>query len=203
MKTNLRLAIRGILFMLVLSGSAFAQTNSQPLKHKLETLHGTYSDQIAVDWGRGTYGKSVFTFNNGHWTLHFTLALDSLLKNPVFVFRTVGFYKVIEPNSSLPNTFNAIFYEDKKWVTLKTSDPKLAEAFGLSSCGLLPNIEKDISETGCSLWKPVKACNEDHDLLSLDSEGRLYFGLRPPDNDMCTPEKRPKTLYLPVIKQKN
>ncbi len=170
-------------------------------KKALQNLKGTYKDPKAVDWGRGTFGTREFTFNKGKWTLNFILALDPEMKNQVFVFRTMGTYQVLDKSATVPDAYNALFLEDKKFVTLKTGDAQLAQAFGLAQCNFVKDVEKDISITGCSLWKSVKECNQDHDLLSLDKEGKLYFGLRPPDNNMCSAEKRPTQLYVPVVKQ--
>jgi len=180
---------------------AFSFTPSSDSKKQLQNLSGTYADPVGVDWGRGTYGTRVFTFDKGRWTLKFTLALDPQMKNEVFVFRTVGSYQVLNPSSTVPGAFNALFLEDKKFVTLKTTDSNLAKAFGLGECGFVTDIEKDISATGCALWKSVSECNEDHDLLKLDEDGNLYFGLRPADNNMCTADKRPTKLTPPVGKQ--
>lgn len=191
--------------LVLMLATSFTAEKSKPtaenLKQLLENLNGTYKDRKAVDWGRGTYGAREFTFNKGKWTLSFVLSLDPEMKNQVFIFRTEGEYKVLEPSATVPDAYNTLFIEKKKFVTLKTADTKLAQAFGLSSCGLIQNREKDISQTGCSLWKSVKECNEDHDLLSLDKDGKLYFGLRPQDNDMCSADKRPTQLYIPVEKQ--
>ncbi|MBX9768039.1 MAG: hypothetical protein K2X47_12270 [Bdellovibrionales bacterium] len=167
---------------------------------KLASLSGSYKSIKAEDWGRGTFGRREFTFDEGKWTLKFTLALDSEMKVPVFEFRTFGTYKVLDKSKIVPNTYNALFLEDKKFVTLRTGDPHLVKNFGLADCGLQNDVEKDISITGCAGWKPVAICHEDHDLLSLDKNGNLYFGLRPADNDMCTPEKRPTKLIYPVVK---
>jgi hypothetical protein len=176
--------------------------SKKDMKQMLKELNGTYQDVAAVDWGKGTFGVRRFTFNKGKWTLHFTLALDPAMKNQVFVFSTTGSYKVLDKSPLVANAYNALFLEDKKFVTLKTADEKLIQGFGLTLCGLVKDIEKDISITGCSLWKPVKECNEDHDLLSLDKEGKLYFGVRPPDNNMCSAAKRPTQLNVPVVKIK-
>jgi len=171
------------------------------LKQRLQTLSGTYADAKPYAYGQA-WGQRVFTFNKGKWTLVFTLALDPELKMKVFEFRTIGNYKLQEKSVSVANTYNAVFYEDKKFVTVKTTDQNLINAFGFAPCQITPNIEKDISENGCSAWKSVKACPGDYDLLSLDDEGKLYFGERPADNDMCSPEKRPTTLTPPVVKVK-
>lgn len=179
---------------------ALAFTPVTSPRKTLENLSGTYVDPKAVDWGRGTFGTRVFTFDKGKWTLVFTLALDPQMTNQVFVFRTVGSYKVLDKSAVVPNAYNALFLEDKKWVTLKTANKQLAQGFGLDQCDFEIDQEKDISLSGCSLWKPVRECNQDHDLLALDKNGKLYFGLRPADNDMCTADKRPTKLNLAVVR---
>lgn len=171
----------------------------QDLKFRLENLSGTYADSKPYPYGQA-WGQRIFTFNKGKWTLKFTLALDPDLKMPVFEFRTFGSYAVLEKSKSLADTHHALFLEDKKFITLKTTDANLINAFGFASCGLTKDVEKDISDEGCSAWQAVSICNQDHDLLGLDKEGKLYFGERPADNNMCTPEKRPTKLTPPVIK---
>ncbi len=122
------------------------------------------------------------------------------MKNQIFVFRTVGTYSVLDKSKVVDGAYNALFIENKKFVTLKTDIPDIIQGFGFSGCDLTKNVEKDISESGCSLWKSVADCSEDHDLLKMDVDGKLYFGVRPLDNDMCTAEKRPKSLTPAVVK---
>jgi hypothetical protein len=174
---------------------------AETLKGKLENLSGTYADAKPYAYGQA-WGQRVFTFDKGKWTLVFTLGLDPELKMKVFEFRTVGTYRLLEPSQVVANTYHAVFYEDKKFVTVRTTDQNLINAFGFAPCQMTPNVEKDISDNGCAAWKSVKACPGDYDLLSLDKEGKLYFGARPADNDMCSPEKRPTQLTPPVVKQK-
>lgn len=168
---------------------------------RLETLSGTYASVGPEDWGRGTYGRRVFTFDQGKWTLRFTLALDPGMANKLFEFRTRGTYRVLGASPAVPTAHEALFYEDAKFVTLHATDEGLVRGFGLAACGLTPGVEKDISKTGCALWKPVAVCREDHDLLALDADGGLSFGVRPPDNDMCTADKRPTRLLPAVVKR--
>jgi hypothetical protein len=96
------------------------------LKYNLEHLSGTYADATPYNYGKA-WGKRVFTFNKGKWTLVFTLGLDLELKMQVFQFRTFGTYKVQEKSTKVVDTYNAIFYEQKKFLTLKTSDENLIE----------------------------------------------------------------------------
>lgn len=175
------------------------QSPIDEMKNTLEKLSGTYKDIEPYAYGNA-FGQRIFTFDKGNWTLEFTLGLDPNLENQVFQFRTYGSYKIVDASTIVEDAYNAEFGEDKKFVTLKTDNPQLIEAFGFSSCGLIPFVEKDISENGCSLWKPVSECPIDYDLLSLDENGLLYFGQRPADNDMCSEDKRPTSLTPAVTK---
>ncbi|NET31683.1 MAG: hypothetical protein F6K19_06740 [Cyanothece sp. SIO1E1] len=191
----------GTLILSLLSCS-MTKTNSTELsvKERLEQLSGTYLDLVPYNYGQA-FGQRVFTFDNGKWTLRFTLGLDPQLQQKVFQFRTFGTYEVLDKSLLVPTAYNALFLEEKKFLTLLTDNQDLIGAFGLGNCQLEQGKEKDISEDGCALWAAVEVCQEDHDLLALDAEGLLYFGVRPPDNNMCTADRRPITLTPPVSKQ--
>lgn len=179
-----------------------AQAQTVPVKAEtLTQLSGIYADPASYEYGKGVYGRRVFSFNHGTWSLHFTLSLDPAQKVLVFEYRCVGTYTLLAPSEQVKNAWNALFYTDKKYVTLRTPDAKLAEAFGLAACDLKVGEEKDVSDVGCAGWRPVRDCREDHDLLAWDKQGRLYFGVRPRDNNMCTPDKRPTAFTPPVVKQ--
>lgn len=170
-----------------------------PTHKRLATLQGTWADAPTGYAYGEAFGHRTFTFENGRWTLTFTLALDPQFKAPVFEFRTHGRYDVLGPSKVVADAYDAVFTEDAKFLTLRTADPKLAEAFGFTPCNLTPNVEQDVSVTGCLGWRPVSVCNADHDLLALTKEGGVQFGVRPRDNDLCTADKRPTTLTPPVI----
>jgi hypothetical protein len=166
-------------------------------RRQLATLAGIYASPTAEPW-YGAWGRREFGFRDGSWTLVFTLALDPAMERPVFRFRTGGPYQLLGHSAAVPGAFEAVFFEDSKHVTLLATDTAVAAAFGLAGCGLAPGIERDISEQGCAGWRPVATCREDHDLLALDADGGLRFGVRPRDNDMCTPDRRPTALLPPV-----
>lgn len=166
---------------------------------ELESLNGAYESPAPEAW-YGGYGTRSFHFHDGAWGLVFTHALDPEMKIQTFRFRTEGPYRIGEASTTVPGAFEAVFFEDAKYVTLLTADPALVEAFGMAGCGLKTGVEVDISATGCAAWKPVSVCREDHDLLALSTDG-LHFGVRPEDNDMCTAERRPTALLPAVVKQ--
>ena len=184
----------GVLFSAVVSAAP------PPDRVALERLSGTYASSAPERWGEA-WGTREFSFERGAWSLRFVLALDPQMAMPVFEFRTHGPYQVLAASRQVPGAFDAVFFEDAKYVTLRTADAKLAAAFGLAGCGLTPGVEKDISMAGCAAWKPVAQCREDHDLLALAADGGLHFGVRPRDNDMCAAGKRPAALLPAVIKR--
>jgi hypothetical protein len=165
----------------------------------LRRLSGTWRSTGPERWGEA-WGWREFTFDRGRWSLRFTLALDPQAQAKVFEFRTGGSYQVLRPSAAVPGAWDALFNEEAKFVTLHALDAGLVQAFGLAGCALVAGVEKDISRAGCANWKPVAQCGEDHDLLALDADGGLRFGVRPDDNDMCTADKRP-TALLPAVRR--
>jgi hypothetical protein len=172
---------------------------AQAPRGTLETLTGTYASPAPEPW-YGGHGTRRFTFGNGQWSLIFAHALDAQMQRPTFRFRTEGPYRIGAPSAAVPGAFEAVFFEDVKFVTLLTDDAALIRALGFEGCGLIPHQEVDISVTGCANWKPVAQCREDHDLLALDATG-LRFGVRRRDNDHCTAANRPTALLPAVVRQ--
>ncbi|MEM9987765.1 MAG: hypothetical protein AAF804_21965, partial [Bacteroidota bacterium] len=164
-------------------------------------LSGTYADVEPFPYD-GAWASREFQFQDGKWSLVFTMGLDPKLENQAFRFRMFGRYEVQNPSSVVAGAFETLFWEDKILVTILTEDEAIVADFGLADCALGYQTETDISATGCAFWAPLTECNQDHDLVRMDKVGRLYFGERPDDNNMCTPDRRPTKLTLPVSKVK-
>lgn len=173
-----------------------AAAESAPDRAALQSLHGTWSSPAPEPW-YGGWGTRRFTFENGHWSLVFHHALDQAMTRPTFTFRTHGPYRIGAESAAVPGAFEGVFLEDVKLVTLRTTDAEVLRAFRFEGCGLVAGVEVDISARGCAGWRPVAECREDHDLLAQSPQG-LHFGVRPRDNDMCTPDRRP-TALLPAV----
>jgi len=114
-----------------------------------------------------------------------------------FQFHTGGDCTITGP-STVPGAFEATFEEDWKHLTQLTTIPEVVAGLGLTDCGLTPNLEADISAEGCAAWPSVADCGQDFDLLAMDANG-VYFGVRPDDNNMCSPDGRPTALLMPVV----
>ncbi|NKX43349.1 hypothetical protein [Roseicyclus persicicus] len=162
----------------------------------IRDLNGTFRSAAPEPW-YGGFGTREFVFADGQWQLTFTHALDPAMTLRTFQFRTGGRYEVGAPVAAVPGTFEGNFEEAWKHVTLLTPDAGIAAAMGMADCGLTVNLETDISATGCAGWAPVEVCGWDHDLIALDETG-VHFGVRPADNDLCTPDRRPAAL-LPAV----
>lgn len=164
-------------------------------REDLQIAHGTFRSATPEPW-YGGFGTREFIFADGQWQLIFTHALDPAMTTRTFQFRTGGRFEVGAASEAAIGAYESVFHEAWKHVTLLTDNADIVAAMGMAECGLTFNLETDISETGCAAWAPVAECGEDHDLFAMDETG-LYFGVRPADNDMCTPDRRP-TALLPV-----
>lgn len=163
---------------------------------EVQSAIGTYRSEAPEQW-YGGFGTREFVFADGQWELIFTHALDPAMTMRTFVFRTGGAFDIVGPSEVVDGAMNGTFHEEWKHVTLLTEIPEVIAGMGMADCGLTPNLETDISETGCAAWRPVAVCGEDHDLIAMTETG-VQFGVRPQDNDMCTEDKRP-TALLPVV----
>jgi hypothetical protein len=178
------------------TGAAVAETG-WATPDKLQSLSGTYVSSGVEEW-YGGFGTREFVFDSGKWSLIFTHALDRKMTQRTFQFRTGGSYKVQQPSAAVKGAYHSVFNEDWKHVTLLSENPQIIARMGMADCKLTVNLETDISRTGCAAWRPVSVCGQDHDLFGMDAKG-VYFGVRPRDNNMCTPDKTPMALLPPVV----
>jgi hypothetical protein len=178
------------------SGAASAETG-WATPDRLQALSGTFVSSSVEEW-YGGFGTREFVFDKGKWSLIFTHALDSGMTQRTFQFRTGGSYEVKQPSAAVKGAYHGVFNENWKHVTLLSDNPQIVGRMGMADCKLTVNLETDISKTGCASWKPVSECGQDHDLFAMDAKG-VYFGVRPRDNNMCTPDKTPTVLLPPVI----
>lgn len=177
------------------SGGASAQAADEAMR--LRALSGVYESTAPEPW-YGGWGTRRFEFGDGRWSLVFEHALDPKMTRGTFRFRTYGSYRIDGPAPAVPGAYAAMFGYAAKLVTLLTDDPGVVAAFGFAACGFVRDVETDISARGCGNWRPVAACFEDHDLLAF-APGGLRFGQRPRGNDLCAADKRPTSLFEPIV----
>jgi hypothetical protein len=138
-----------------------------------------------------------FDIRKDSWGLDYIVYGDDSCAQKFLTVRIEGPYEVDGASDAVTSANDAVFRFTKKTVT-----PHAAAAVGFLESEQGCNIKgfkegeaTDIGQTGCAALgqRPIAQCGADYDLVQVDAEG-IRFGDRPQDNDMCTPEKRPKAL---------
>lgn len=186
--------MRALLLILLISSYHFGS-----FSYAQGTMTGNWVSTAPEKTATGNFGIRKFTFNKKTWEVQYTIYLDSGLNYPVFMFRANGDYNLEGLSKIVPKTYNAIFRFSKKYITLKTIDTGLIKKFGLSSCNLAYNEEKDITVTGCAYLTSKGVCAQEYDLVSIQ-HGQVFLGARPASGGMCEESKRPTSLSLPLKK---
>ena len=163
------------------------------------TIDGSWQSASFEDLGNGTYGKRVFYIGEKDWEVKFTLYFAKSEESAVFTFRGNGTYFIAEPSENAIDAYNANFAFDSKHLTLHSNDTTLIKNFGFDTCGLKVGNEQDISKGGCSFLESKSACAMEFDLVKIQKD-TLYLGARPTSGNMCSEEKRPMVLGLPLIR---
>jgi hypothetical protein len=84
-------------------------------------IYGQWESSQIEDLGNQTYGWRYSKFEGNKWEIQFTLYLDKEKQTPVVMFRGVGTFKIEQESPNVAGAKNAIFYFDKKYVTLLTN----------------------------------------------------------------------------------
>lgn len=150
--------------------------------------------------GSTQYNRLDFTLGDADWSLDYVVHADAACATRLVTVHIDGPYAVGAPHATLPEVYEARFGFTKKTITPHVQP--LADALGSMGCGSgawAVDQPQDVLERGCAGFGqyPASSCAADYDLVKLDG-GKLQFGARPADNDMCTPAKRPSALN-PVI----
>lgn len=185
------------LFLLISCNKKSIEIGSK--KVDILPYQGKWESVSPENLGNGTYGKRVFTFKDNTWEVQFILFLDSALSQSVFKFRGGGTFEEEGNSRVLTNTKNALFKFEYKYLTLLNSNEEIINGFGFAACNLDFNIEKEITDEGCSFFESITACAQEYDLLKLENN-LLYLGARPKEGNMCVPDRRPVELNYPLRK---
>ncbi len=154
--------------------------------------------------GSTTYAKRDFKLSKTDWALAYTVYGDAACQVSLGTIDMGGHYRLLGDSSRVSGAREAVFAFGSRTVT--PASQGFVDFLAKTSCGAKPwavGTSIDILPDGCGELgaRPVAACASDNDIVSLDGN-RLWFGQRPADNDMCTPDKRPQSLGAnPVTKQ--
>lgn len=162
-------------------------------------LLGRWKSASAESVGSVGFRTREFTFAKDRWLIEVIFYGDAEMTKPLFSFVGEGPYALIENSAVLPEATNAAFFFDKKRLILLTDDAAVISQFKFDACNLKKGILKDISASGCANFTSVAACGQEYDLVNIE-RGILRLGARPADGNMCSEEKRPRSLGSPLIK---
>ncbi|MDY7232237.1 hypothetical protein [Hyalangium rubrum] len=169
---------------------------------KPQDLKGTWSSPTCEAAGGTNFIQRHFTLTENTWTLNLDAFGDAQCQTKLFTARVQGPYTLEKDSAAVPGATEGNFGFGELYMTPHL--PALAEAFQNAKCGTgtwKVGEEQRTTETGCLFFQPTSACGTDHDLVKVDGE-QLFFGQRPADNNMCTPDKRPAALTAkPVVKR--
>lgn len=195
-KVFFKVIVLGCILLSLGISTVFAdKTAKNGLLSLKKQMSGNWKSMQAEDIGNGTFGWREFTFADDAWSIGFTMYLDKEKSIPVFRFDATGYYALQGPSTKVPGATDVIFYFEKKYCTLLTSDAKILANFGFTPS---PTGEKiDITTSGASFLKSVAAYKQEFDLAKLEN-AKLMLGMR--SNDMSTEDKRPVSLFYPLEK---
>lgn len=165
-------------------------------------LVGDWDSATCENAGGGNYIQRHFHLTEDAWTLNLDAFGDAECKTKLFSARVAGPYTLEKDSEKVAGATEATFGFHEQYMTPAVQD--LATAFANSKCGSgtwTVGQEQATATTGCLFFRPTSACATDNDIVKVDGN-QLFFGQRPADNDMCTPDKRPTALgALPVVKR--
>jgi hypothetical protein len=162
-------------------------------------LSGKWSSE-KVEYLGNAFGHRVFTFKKTTWEIRFTMFSDEAMKAPLFTFRATGKYEISSQPGKAEGSKQAVFHFAKKYLTVKTDNQDALKNLGFADCKLTKDVEKEITDSGCSFLVSKAVCAQEFDLVAI-KDGKLFLGSRPADGNMCTEEKRPTSLGEALVRK--
>lgn len=137
-----------------------------------------------------------FDIQKDSWMVDYTVFGDSKGSNKFVTVHIEGPYELGGPSELVPGAFEGRFGITRKTITAHNAGAAgYLNSVGGKVQGFKAGIPLDITQSGFAPFGqyPVSKVNADYDLVKLDGD-KLTFGDRPADNDMGSPDKRPKKL---------
>jgi hypothetical protein len=123
---------------------------------------------------------------------------------PSWSFRAHGPHLVGEPVASPPGATAIDFIVTARYLTLHDDSARgVLAAIGCDTSGFALGEAVNLNATGCGGFAAsLDQCAADHDIFLVEGD-TLFIGRRPPQGDICAPERRPTELDLewPFVRQ--
>lgn len=188
---------RTIVCLLVLSGLLACGEDLRPSSKDLEGLWK--SECVSPGPGQGI--RLSFDIGRNNWTLDYDVYGDTACANANLRIHIEGPYELGKASEALAGAREARFGFGTRTLTAQHQG---AATFVEQTCGisgLEPGSARDFAG-GCAALGvyPISECMWDYDIVRLEGDV-LSFGMRPTDNNMCTPDKRPTQSGIPLRRQ--
>jgi hypothetical protein len=199
---NTRTALMSLIVLVAGCGSTPEQTPSPTtaLSPSPTELAGRWGS-ACVDPGNGQAFRLLFDLTETTWSLAYEAFADATCATPSLTVQIDGGYALGDASTAVAGAREGRFDFATKTVTPHNAGVAefLAQACGRS--GFIAGEAADIAGGCAGLGAyPVADCPSDYDIVRLDDTGSLHFGARPQDNNMCTPDKRPTALGVPLTR---
>jgi hypothetical protein len=202
MKSTLSAAFAAVV---LLATPALAQEKKAAAKEAKPNIVGTWKSTCeSVPNGQGGTMNFTRTFKNTAktWSIDFTVYGDAACTQKFFTADISGPYTLGKASEKVAGATEGEFLITKRTVTPHNDAAvqMITQACGVKD--LKAGKAKDLTKEGCAGlgMHPTATCKGEHDLVKLDGKN-LFFGERPADGNLCTPEKRPAALgKTPVTK---
>lgn len=158
------------------------------------TLDGRWVSTCLPGAVRGESTRLTYDFTDSAWTLTIDGFRDAACARHQVAMVAHGGYTLGAASATVTGAWELRL--DVTGRELVVDDAKAATAFARHcKLGKLTAGKSADLAGGCPGWKlqPLARCAVDHDLVAIVDE-QLQLGVRPADNDLCTPERRPAAL---------
>jgi len=184
-----------------LAGCGAEETNSTPEPTPTAAdLVGKWKS-ACVDPGNGQGFTLSFDLTEETWKLDYDSFADAVCATKNLTVHIEGAYRLGAASQAVTGAREGEFDFDVKTVT-PASDG--AAMFLATACGggtFTAGQATDILAGCAGLGAyPVADCPTDYDIIKRDGD-TLTFGARPMDNNMCSSDKRPTALGVPLSRQ--
>lgn len=154
-----------------------------------------------VDPGNGQGFTLSFDLTASNWKLDYDSFADATCATKNLTVHIEGAYRLGDASQSVMGAREGEFDFDVKTVTPASDGAAMflgtACGGGTFTAGQATDILGGCAGIGAY---PVADCPTDYDIIKRDGD-TLTFGLRPMDNNMCSPDKRPTALGVPLSRQ--
>ncbi|MEB3299695.1 MAG: hypothetical protein VKO21_09450 [Candidatus Sericytochromatia bacterium] len=137
-----------------------------------------------------------FDIQSSTWKVDYTVFGDLQGAVPFVTIHIEGPYEITGPSTAVAGAFEGRFGITKKTLMPRsTYAAEYLNSLNQAATGFKADEALDITSTGFAPFGqyPVSEVDADYDILKVEGD-KLYFGARPDDNNMGTPEKRPTAL---------